>query len=209
MNGSAAVRKVAALALYVLCIPAANWLMLNVGYAGGDGPHLLPIGFGLMAPSGILAIGAALYLRDLVQNLFGVRIALMAVAAGVVVTAVTSSPALAVASATAYCVSELADLMVYTPLKVRGLTVSAILASGVVGSAVDSAVFLWLAFGSLAFVGGQTLGKIEVTAVCAGIAWVKLVIDARHRRGFRNRAHDEAEAAGAGTVEMTTFGDRR
>ena len=198
------VRKAAALGLYVLCIPAANWLMLNVGYASGNGPRLVPVGFGLMGPSGILAIGAALYLRDMVQNLFGVRVAIAAVALGVVVTAVTSSPTLAVASAAAYCVSELADLAVYTPLKARGMYVKAILASGIVGSAVDSAVFLWLAFGSLEFVAGQTVGKIEVTAVCAVVVWAKQYVDAR-RDQPRLLVQERAESAGV--VETASLGD--
>jgi uncharacterized PurR-regulated membrane protein YhhQ (DUF165 family) len=206
MNSYAAIKKVAALGLYVLCIPAANWLMLNVGYPSGNGPRLLPVGLGLMAPSGILAIGAALYLRDMVQNLFGVRVALAAVALGVVVTAATSSPVLAVASAVAYCASELADLAVYTPLKKRGHYVRAILVSGTVGSAVDSAIFLWLAFGSLDFVAGQTLGKIEVTAVCAMVVWAKQSVDVLRRGSPMDRAHERAESPAA--VETAGFGDR-
>ena len=204
MTGYDFARKASALGLYVLCIPAANWLMLNVGYASGGGPRLLPVGFGLMAPSGILAIGAALYLRDMVQNLFGVRVAIAAVALGVVVTGVTSSPTLAVASAAAYGVSELADLAVYTPLKARGMYLNAILASGSVGSAVDSAVFLWLAFGSLQFVAGQTLGKIEVTAVCAMVVWARQYVDARGDPP-RSAASEHAERAGA--VETAGVGD--
>jgi uncharacterized PurR-regulated membrane protein YhhQ (DUF165 family) len=37
----------------------------------------------------------------------------------------------------------------------------------VVGAAIDSAVFLWLAFGSLDFIAGQIVGKLWMTVVAA------------------------------------------
>jgi hypothetical protein len=50
---------------YALTIPAANWMIGNVGtFCVPDGPCLIPLGFGLMAPSGVLMIGLALVLRD-------------------------------------------------------------------------------------------------------------------------------------------------
>jgi uncharacterized PurR-regulated membrane protein YhhQ (DUF165 family) len=67
-------------------------------------------------------------------------------------------PALVVASAAAFLLSELADLAVYTPLQKRGL-VLAVFASSVVGLVIDSAVFLYLAFGSLDYILGQIVGK--------------------------------------------------
>jgi uncharacterized PurR-regulated membrane protein YhhQ (DUF165 family) len=67
-------------------------------------------------------------------------------------------PALVVASAVAFLLSEFADLAVFTPLQRRGL-VMAVAASSVVGLVVDSVVFLWLAFGSLDFLLGQVVGK--------------------------------------------------
>ena len=54
--------------------------------------------------------------------------------------------------------SELADFLVYTPLARRRL-VAAVVASSLVGLAVDSIAFLWLAFGSLDFLLGQIVGK--------------------------------------------------
>ena len=72
--------------LYVLAIPAANWL---IGHAGTtcvpDGPCLIPVLPGLMAPSGVLMIGAALLLRDLVQRRYGPAVSLAAITAGVVI----------------------------------------------------------------------------------------------------------------------------
>jgi uncharacterized PurR-regulated membrane protein YhhQ (DUF165 family) len=40
-----------------------------------------------------------------------------------------------------------------------------VVASNVVGAVVDSALFLWLAFGSLAFIEGQIIGKVAMTVV--------------------------------------------
>ncbi len=62
------------------------------------------------------------------------------------------------ASATAFLLSEMADLAVYTPLARRRL-VLAVVASGFIGLVIDSLIFLWLAFGSLQFLPGQIIGK--------------------------------------------------
>jgi uncharacterized PurR-regulated membrane protein YhhQ (DUF165 family) len=71
-----------------------------------------------------------------------------------------------VASVAAFLLSELADLAVYAPLHRKRL-VLAVIASGVVGAAIDSAVFLWLAFGSFDFIAGQIAGKLWMTVVAA------------------------------------------
>lgn len=157
---------------FLATVPLANWMIQNVGTVCiPDGPCLIPVGFGLAAPSGVLVIGLGLVLRDMVQQLLGVRWALVAIACGVVLSAIVAPPALVLASAAAFLLSELADLGVYTPLRKRGLGL-AVLASGVVGSVIDSAVFLLLAFGSLDFIAGQVLGKIWMTAIGAAVlAW--------------------------------------
>lgn len=82
------------------------------------------------------------------------------------------SPALAVASTVAFSLSETLDLAVYTPLRARNRYV-AMAASNVVGLAVDSAVFLTLAFGDLTWLPGQLLGKTWATAAGIGAigAW--------------------------------------
>ena len=59
----------------------------------------------------------------------------------------------------AFAISELADFAVYTPLQKRGL-IRAVFASSIVGLALDSIIFLYLAFGSLAFIEGQIIGKL-------------------------------------------------
>ena len=147
------------LAAFAATVPLANWLIGNVGTSCVvGGPCLIPVGFGLAAPSGVLAIGLALVLRDLVQRRLGVRWSLVAIFVGAALSAMFAPKALVIASTVAFLMSELADLSVYTPLQRRRL-VLAVLASGAVGLLVDSVVFLWLAFGSLDHLAGQVVGK--------------------------------------------------
>jgi queuosine precursor transporter len=142
-----------------LTIPAANWLIGNVGTACVPrGPCLIPVAPGLMAPSGVLMIGIALVLRDLVQRRLGVAYAVGAILVGAVLSAAVAPPMLVVASAVAFLMSEFSDLAIYTPLARRRF-VAAVAASSLVGLVVDSIVFLWLAFGSLQFLTGQVVGK--------------------------------------------------
>ncbi|GGG23438.1 hypothetical protein GCM10010964_09480 [Caldovatus sediminis] len=163
------------LAAFALCIPAANWLIEHAGtvcLAGG--PCLIPVApGGLMAPSGVLMIGLGLVLRDLVQRRLGVGWAVGAILAGAALSALLAPPALVIASAAAFLLSEGADLAVYTPLQRRGL-IAAVVASSLVGLVVDSVVFLWLAFGSLEFLAGQVLGKAwMVLATLPFLHWLR------------------------------------
>jgi len=152
---------------FMATIPAANWL---IGHVGTEcipgGPCVVPVGFGLTAPSGVLMIGLALVLRDAVQETGGRQVAILAILGGAGLSALVATPSIAFASAVAFLLSELADLAVYTPLRRRGLGL-AILASGIVGAVVDSAVFLWLAFGSLDFMAGQVVSKTWMALVAA------------------------------------------
>jgi len=157
-----------------LCIPLANWMIGTVGtVCVPHGPCLIPVAPGLMAPSGVLMIGLALVLRDLVQRRLGLRWVSAAILAGAALSGLVAPPALVVASATAFLLSETADLAVYTPLQERRLLL-AVLASSVVGLVVDSIVFLYLAFGSLDFLAGQVIGKgWMVLAALPFIAWLR------------------------------------
>lgn len=147
------------LVLFCLTIPAANWMIGHVGtVCSATGPCLIPVAPNLMAPSGVLMIGAALVLRDLVQRRLGVEFGIGAIIAGAGISAVIAPPALVVASTAAFLLSELADFAVYTPLARRRL-ITAVVASSMVGLVIDSIVFLWLAFGSLEFLAGQVVGK--------------------------------------------------
>jgi hypothetical protein len=147
------------LLLYCLTIPAANWMIGHVGVAcHPQGPCVLPVAPGLQAPSGVLLIGAALVLRDLVQRRLGVEFGIGAIVAGAIISAGLSPPSIVMASASAFLLSEFVDFAVYTPLARKRL-VLAVIASSTVGLVVDSIIFLWLAFGSLDFLAGQIVGK--------------------------------------------------
>jgi uncharacterized PurR-regulated membrane protein YhhQ (DUF165 family) len=148
------------LVLFCLTIPLANWMIGHVGTVClPNGPCLLPVAPHLMAPSGVLMIGAALVLRDLVQRRLGVEFGIGAIVVGALISAALAPASLVIASAAAFLLSEFADFAVYTPLARRRL-VLAVLASSSVGLVVDSIVFLWLAFGSLDFLFGQIVGKL-------------------------------------------------
>lgn len=120
---------------------------------------MVPVGFGFFAPSGVLMVGAALVLRDIVHERLGGYAALAAIGLGACLSYFLAAPSLVIASTLAFVLAELADFAVYSPLRKRRLGL-AVFASGAVGAVVDSAVFLWLAFSSLAFIEGQILGKI-------------------------------------------------
>ena len=162
------------LVAFGLCIPAANWLIGNAGtVCAPNGPCLIPVAPGLMAPSGVLMIGLALVLRDLVQRRLGLWWAIAAILAGAALSGLLAPAALVLASAVAFLLSELADLAVYTPLQ-RNRFVIAVLASSLVGLVVDSAVFLYLAFGSLEYLAGQVVGKAwMVLLTMPMIAWLR------------------------------------
>lgn len=166
--------RYAILVAFLACIPAANWLIGNVGTRCiPNGPCVIPVGFGLMAPSGVLMIGLALVLRDMVQRVLGIWWVIGAIIAGAAISAAVAPPALVIASASAFLLSELADTAVYTPLAERRLMLAVALSS-VVGLAIDGAVFLWLAFGSLALLPGQMLGKgLMVLAAMPVIYWLR------------------------------------
>ncbi len=157
-----------------LCIPAANWLIGNVGtVCPPNSPCLIPVAPGVMAPSGVVVIGLAFVLRDLVQRRIGVRWAAVAVVVGALLSALVAPPALVVASGAAFLFSETADLAVYTPLQRRRL-ILAVFASSIVGLIVDSILFLYLAFGSIEFLLGQVLGKSWMVVLALPfIVWLR------------------------------------
>ena len=147
------------LAGFILCVPAANWMIGNLGTVCPPGqPCLIPVAPGIMAPSGVVMIGLALVLRDLVQRRLGVGFAALGILVGAAISAFFAPPALVIASAVAFLFSEIADLAIFTPLQKRGL-VLAVFVSSIVGLVIDSLLFLWLAFGSFEFLNGQIIGK--------------------------------------------------
>jgi uncharacterized PurR-regulated membrane protein YhhQ (DUF165 family) len=150
----------AALLAYVATIVGANWAIVRFG--------LVPVGFGLVAPAGVYFAGLAFTLRDALQETGGRRWVVGAIVLGAALSAALSGPQLALASGIAFLFSELADYAVYTPLRRRSWLV-AVVASNTVGALLDSAIFLWLAFGSLDFLVGQVVGKLWMTALAVAI----------------------------------------
>lgn len=159
---------------YIATIPAANFMIGNVGtFCIPDGPCMIPVGFGLSAPSGVLMVGAALVLRDAVQEAFGAKWAFASVILGVVISYLLADPWIAFASLTAFALSELLDFAVYTYIRVKGRAL-AVLMSGIVGAIADSAAFLYIAFGSFDYISGQIIGKLFFTVIVAALLQAKL-----------------------------------
>jgi uncharacterized PurR-regulated membrane protein YhhQ (DUF165 family) len=154
---------IVAAVLFVATVWFANWLLARYG--------VVPIGFGLHAPAGVFAVGLAFTLRDVVHRTLGRAAVMVCIGAGCLLAYFIEANAqipgghvsIAVASAIAFLFSETADMAVYTPLEEESF-VAAVAASNVVGALVDSALFLWLAFGSLSLIEGQVVGKLLMTA---------------------------------------------
>jgi uncharacterized PurR-regulated membrane protein YhhQ (DUF165 family) len=123
------------------------------------------------APAGVFCIGAVLVLRDWLQQLRGLVWTMPLVyVAGLVSWAIgdlagwTALEKVAIASVVAFTVSETVEALVFTPLRNRNLTAGVAL-SATLGNALDSFLFLTIAFGSTAFFWGQFWGKTEMIAI--------------------------------------------
>ena len=164
----------AALAAFILTIPLANWMIGNLGTTCvPNGPCLIPVAPGLVAPSGVLMAGLALVLRDLVQRRLGFGASIGAILVGAALSALLAPPKLVIASTAAFLLSELADLFVYTPLQRRRFVLAVVLSSAI-GLVVDSAVFLQLAFGGLGYLPGQVVGKLWMVLLAVPfLVWLR------------------------------------
>jgi uncharacterized PurR-regulated membrane protein YhhQ (DUF165 family) len=154
---------------YIATIFLANLSLQHLGWCAPGGPCVLPVGPGLWAPSGVLWAGLAFTLRDLVQEQLGRTWTVAAILIGAALSALVS-PQFAVASGVAFLLSELADLAVYTPLRLRNW-LAAVALSNTVGLIADSILFLTLAFGSLEFLAGQIVGKLWMTLLAVALLW--------------------------------------
>jgi uncharacterized PurR-regulated membrane protein YhhQ (DUF165 family) len=153
-----ALTKYLTAAAFVGTVYAANWALTTYGVI-----HLFG---GLYAPAGVFFAGIGFLLRcalqELASRLWVISAILVGAALSLYLGASATIPGghvqIAVASACAFLFSELADWSTYTPLRRRTLLGGITLAQ-VVGATVDSALFLWLAFGSLTLFWGQFVGK--------------------------------------------------
>jgi hypothetical protein len=162
----------AAFAAFVGTVYAANWALETYGIID------LPL-IGLTAPAGVYFAGLAFGVRDVVHETLGRRWVAAAIVVGAVLSYVISDGAeipggkvsIAVASGVAFLISETADLAIYDPLRERRWW-GAVTASNAVGAVVDSALFLWLAFGSLEFIEGQIVGKVAMILPVLPLVWL-------------------------------------
>lgn len=152
---------VVAAAAFVATVWLANWLLQRYG---------IVFIAGVAVPAGVFAAGAALTLRDIVNEELGRVAVLVCIAAGCALALIVA-PRYAVASAAAFGLSELADLSVWESLPERVGFLAAVLLSNVVGALVDTLVFLSIAFGNLDFFKGQYLGKMIATALSLPVAY--------------------------------------
>jgi uncharacterized PurR-regulated membrane protein YhhQ (DUF165 family) len=146
-------------ASYSTTIAAANWASTVLpAVAVAD----------LQIPAGAFFAGLAFTLRAGVQEFLGTMQALVAIAAGAALSGLIASPRMALASAVAFAVSELAAFVLYAAMRQRS-RVAAIGLSNTLGLLVDSLLFVALAFGSLTYLGGQIVGKVATTVLAIGV----------------------------------------
>lgn len=155
-----------ALLVFVGSIVAANVLTDRYG--------LVPVGFGLVATAGTYAAGFALLARDFVHRHAGVWWVLGGIAIGIFISWFMASPSLAMASAAAFALAELADLLVFLIVRPRGF-IPAAAVSNVASAPLDTVVFLWVAGFPLTWpiLAGQLVGKLLwATAVPLFLYWL-------------------------------------
>lgn len=154
MNSASPSRRHLPLVGYIGSIVLANWLLATVG--------VVPL-WGLAVPAGTFAAGLAFTFRDLTQDALGRWWTVGAILIGAALSALLSWQ-LALASGLAFLASESLDFLVYSPLRGRHW-LGAVALSNTAGLVLDSVLFLALAFGSLAFLPGQVVGKLATTVL--------------------------------------------
>lgn len=155
--------------LYVLLIPFVNWSFAHVPTVA------MPDG-GAWSPMAIVT-GLILVVRDFAQREVGHAIFLPFVI-GIVLSFVMAPPAIALASAAAFAISELVDWAIYTFSK--KLLSARVLLSSAISAPLDSGVFWALA--SLTVAGVFTWSTV-LTAVASKIAGAFVVYLLLKRRG--------------------------
>jgi uncharacterized PurR-regulated membrane protein YhhQ (DUF165 family) len=152
----------AATVAFIATVYFANWLVDRYGPI-----RVWPTT--LLAPAGVYVVGLAFVLRDFVQYQGSRVLALAAIAVGTGLS-VLVSPDLALASAAAFAASEAGGLAAFWTLQRRSL-VAAVVVAGALAAAVDSYVFLSIAFGSLSFFEGQFVAKVGLSLLAAPLVF--------------------------------------
>lgn len=139
---------------FIAVVIAANAVTSQLGLV-----HWL----GLTATAGTWVAGFAFVARDHLHESGGRWWVIGCILAGAVLSA-AMSPQIAAASAVAFTLAEFADYAVYAPLRRRGY-VRAAIASNVVGSIVDTFLFLLIAGFPMSGAGTQVFLKVALTTV--------------------------------------------
>jgi uncharacterized PurR-regulated membrane protein YhhQ (DUF165 family) len=135
--------------LYLSSILFANLLVIQFGII----TH-----FGLTFPAGAYAIGLTFTFRDMVQRRYGKWKCWIWMGLASLIT-VWFSPEIALASVSAFLISEGVDWLVYT--LVPGSFTKRVVLSNLIGTPLDSVVFVLLAFGPVwPAMWGQTIIKL-------------------------------------------------
>lgn len=154
--------------LYVSCIVLVNWLFAMVP------PIALP--GGEVWPPASLVVGFVFVIRDYAQRAIGHKV-LLAMAAGAGISYFMAGPEIAFASMAGFLAGEMLDWAMYTytgrPFSQR------ILLSSLVGTPVDSAVFL-------ALIGMASVGTIAIMTLSklVGALIVFYLVRRREREEF-------------------------
>jgi uncharacterized PurR-regulated membrane protein YhhQ (DUF165 family) len=158
---------------YVGLAVLANWLA---------SAYLVTVPFTTyIVPAGVFCIGAVLVIRDWMQQLKGLWWTMPFVPVAGAISYVVAKLAgwtalekIAVASVVAFVVSETVEAAVFTPLRKKHLTLGVGL-SATIGNALDTFLFLWIAFGSQAFFAGTFVGKFLMIAVGTAVTATRRV----------------------------------
>jgi hypothetical protein len=146
-------------ASYLAAIIAANVLTQRFG--------LVPVGFGLVTTAGTYAAAWVILSRNFTQDIIGRLGVIVLMVGGAALSWLLASPALALASLTAFALSETADMAIYTPLRKRGRS-RAVAVASTVGAVIDTFVFLWIAGFPIAQAApGQLIVKIGMALLAA------------------------------------------
>lgn len=155
--------------IYIAVIAMANVLTARIG--------ALELFSGLLIiPAGSLLVGATFIVRDIVQIKYGKKSAYIAIGLAIVVSAVISFAVgdtvfIAGASAISFFLSETVDTEIFSRMKKTML--QRVLASGTVGSVVDSSVFVLV---GLSPIGGSLLAWESVIPAIVGQVLSKVLL---------------------------------
>lgn len=156
--------------VYVLLIPFVNWSFAHVPTIPlGDGGTFSPLA---------IVTGFVLVVRDFAQREIGHTI-FLPLAVGIAISFIMAPPAIALASAAAFAISETVDWAVYSftqkPLSSR------VLLSSAIGAPVDSAAFWLLASFTVA---GVFTWSTVLTAIASKLLGAYIVFLLLKRRGL-------------------------